>query len=174
MAVHGLVKSAADGSPSGRGRCSTRLPQQDEYPAQFHTSSYRRQKDIYKIIQLHDVPMPEDRSITRSWDVAHCTFPQNNVPWWSKHGMKESWICCHCHWLYGWFTKDSKASTLEWTKRARQELFNNPAVLNQKRTCSAHNLIWQWLTFVASVKRQRYFEKVILVVNAAKLILLWL
>lgn len=55
------------------------------------------------------------------------------------------------------FTVDSPKiakQALQWTKRAHQEPFNNPAVLRSKRTCSQ---VW-------SVKRQWYLEKLIRVV----------
>ena len=76
--VHGLAPSAADGSPSVPHMVITKADADavHDYHMKYNTKPKLIQKDMFDIFQLHDVPMPEDRSITRSWDVAHCTFPQ--------------------------------------------------------------------------------------------------
>jgi hypothetical protein len=76
--VHGLAKSAADGSPSVPHMVITKADADavHNYHIKMRTKPKLIQKDTFEIFQLHDVPMPEDQSITRSWDIAHCTFPQ--------------------------------------------------------------------------------------------------
>lgn len=76
--VHGLATSAADGSPSVPHMVITKADADAvlNFHNRMNTKPNYIPKDMFDIIQLHDVPMPEDRSITRSWDVAHCTFPQ--------------------------------------------------------------------------------------------------
>ena len=76
--VHGLAKSAADGSPSVPHMVITKADADavHNYHIKMHTKPNLIQKDTFELFQLHDVPMPEDKSITRSWDIAHRTFPQ--------------------------------------------------------------------------------------------------
>jgi hypothetical protein len=105
--VHGLAKSAADGSPSVPHMVITKADADavHNYHIKMHTKPNLIQKDTFELFQLHDVPMPEDKSITRSWDIAHRTFPQTtrldevNKLNGSTHVKPE--ILANCH-VYTW------------------------------------------------------------------------
>ena len=76
--LHGMALSKKDGSPSVPHMVITKKDADAtmEYHKANNTQINYITQDMFSTHQLHDVPMPHDGSIKRSWNVAHIILPQ--------------------------------------------------------------------------------------------------
>jgi hypothetical protein len=76
--LHGLAKSKKDGSPSVPHMVITK--EDAKSIMEYHTMNRMKIKyitqDMFSTNKLHNVPMPQDGTIKRSWNVAHIILPQ--------------------------------------------------------------------------------------------------